>query len=143
MADQVTKSIIVKTDAMSAYNLWADFQNFPKFMKYIESVTKTGNGRSHWVVAGPFGKKVEWDAETTRLEPPKRIAWSTKDHSNTTTSGQVTFNDLSAEETEVTVTMHYVPPSGAAGQLVTELFANPEHRVQEDLKAFKSYAESM
>ncbi len=142
MADQITKSIIVKTDAQSAYNLWADFENFPKFMKYIESVKKTGDGRSRWVVTGPLGRRAEWEAETTRLEPPTRIAWSTKDHSNTTTSGQVTFNDLSHGETEVTVTMRYVPPSGAAGQLVTDLFSNPERRVEEDLKAFKSYAES-
>jgi uncharacterized membrane protein len=143
MADQVTKTIIVKTDPTSAYRLWADFENFPKFMKYIESVRKTGEGRSHWVVAGPLGRKVEWEAETTRLEPPKRIAWSTKDHSSVTTSGQVTFNDLGHDETEVTVTMHYVAPAGAAGDIITDLFSNPDKRVEEDLKHFKRYAESM
>lgn len=141
MADQVTKSVIVKVDVAQAFNLWANFDNFPKFMKYIEAVTKAADGTSHWVVAGPLGRKLEWTAETTRMEPNKRIAWSTKDHSGTTTSGQVTFNDLPNDETEVTVVMHYVAPAGPAGQILADIFSNPEKRLEEDLYNFKKYAE--
>ena len=38
MADPITKTIIVKSDVATAYNLWANFENFPHFMKYIERV---------------------------------------------------------------------------------------------------------
>lgn len=94
MTDRITKSIIVQGNINDIYQLWANFENFPRFMENIESVTKTGNGLSHWVMAGPLGQKVEWDAETTRLEENKRIAWNSKDNSDLTTSGQVTFNQL-------------------------------------------------
>ena len=63
-------------------------------MKYITSVHKTGDGLSHWVMEGPLGKKIEWDAEATRMEPNKRIAWNSCDQGDITTSGQVTFKEL-------------------------------------------------
>ncbi len=76
MAGPITKSIIVKADAATAYNLWANFENFPHFMKYIERVTKLGPNMSKWEMDGPLGKKVEWTAETTRMEPNRRIGWT-------------------------------------------------------------------
>jgi len=146
MADQITKSIIVKGDVSDVFGLWADFANFPNFMKYIKSVTTTGNLTSRWVMEGPLGKEVEWDAEVTRFEPNKRIAWNTKDrggngNGDVTTSGQVTFKELPHDETEVTVTMQYKPPAGALGEVVAKIFSNPEQRVMEDLANFKKYAE--
>jgi uncharacterized membrane protein len=86
---------------------------------------------------------VEWDAETTLLEENKRIAWNSKDRSPVSTSGQVTFNALPHNETEVTVMMHYDPPAGMAGEMVAKFFGNPEKRVEEDLQNFKRYAEGM
>lgn len=141
MADQVTQSITVGADVAPVYTLWANFANFPHFMKYVETVTMTGVGRSHWVVKGPLGKNVEWDAETTMMEPNQRIAWSTKDNSAVTTSGEIVFQSLGTGQTKVSVTMRYVPPAGVAGQIVADLFSNPQKRLEEDLRNFKEYAE--
>lgn len=142
MQDQITRSIIIKARAEEAFTAWANFENFPHFMKYIKSVNKTGPKSSHWVMEGPLGKDVGWDAEITRFEEGKRIGWSTKDHAgDVTTSGQVTFNSLPNEETEVTVMMQYVPKAGIAGDIVAKLFARPGDRVEEDLSNFKSYIE--
>ena len=66
MADQVTRDIIVKASVDEAYRLWSNFENFPHFMKYISSITKTGNRTSHWVMDGPLGKKLEWDVENMK-----------------------------------------------------------------------------
>lgn len=91
---------------------------------------------------GPAGAPIEWEAEITRYEPNKRIGWSTKDRSgDIKTSGQVTFNGLPENETEVTVMLQYVPPAGAAGEFVARLFSNPEKRLEEDLQNFKTYIE--
>ncbi len=143
MSNQVTKSVIVKRPVTELYQMWANFENFPHFMKNIASVQKTGDRLSHWAMEGPLGTKVEWDAETTLMEENKRIAWNSKDRSPVTTSGQVTFNALPNNETEVTVMMHYDPPAGMAGDLVAKFFGNPEKRVEEDLRNFKAYAEGM
>ncbi len=141
MSNKVTKSIIVKRPVAELFQLWANFENFSHFMENIHSVQKTGDRTSHWAMEGPLGTKVEWDAETTLFEENKRIAWNSKDRSPLTTSGQVSFNALPNNETEVTVMMHYDPPAGMAGELVAKFFGNPEKRVEEDLNNFKHYAE--
>lgn len=144
MANQVTKSIIVKAPLADVYRLWSNFESFPYFMKHVKSVEKTGDKMSHWEVQGPLGQTVYWDAEMTRLEENKRIGWSTKDNDGTiTTSGQVSFNALPQDRIEVTVMFQYVPPAGKAGAIVTRLFSNPEEKLDEDLRNFKAYAEGM
>jgi uncharacterized membrane protein len=94
-------------------------------------------------MSGPLGSKIEWQAETTRLEQNRRIGWNTKDAEGLTTSGEVVFTSLPNHETEITVTLQYVPPGGKAGEIIAGLFANPEKRLEEDLRNFKVYAEGM
>jgi len=89
-----------------------------------------------------MGQDVEWEAVTTRLEPGKRIAWRSTDDSAVKTSGQVTFNELPSKQTEITVTLQYVPPGGVAGDAAARLLADPREMLQEDLQRFKSYVES-
>jgi uncharacterized membrane protein len=143
MTEKVTRTIIVKADTERAFQAWANFENFPKFMEHIKSVRMLGPRTSHWKMDGPLGKTVEWNAETTTVDENKRIAWNTKDDedSDVTTSGQVSFNSLPHGETEVTVTLQYKPQAGAAGNLVAKLLANPEKQLEEDLQNFKKYIE--
>lgn len=142
MPNQITRTIIVKASPEEAFKVWANFENFPMFMKNIEQVRSFGNGLSHWEVSGPLGKTLEWDAEITKMDLNKRIGWSTKDRQgDLTTSGQVTFNPLPQGETEVTVIMQYDPRAGIAGDIVAQLLGNPEKKLEEDLSNFKSYIE--
>ncbi len=141
MAKQVTRTIVVKGKASEIYQIWANFENFPHFMKHIKQVTKTGERHSHWVMHGPLGKDISWDAETTRLDENTRIAWNSRDSGDITTSGQVTFAELPQGQTEVTVTMQYVPPAGKLGELVARVFSDPEGQLEEDLENFKHFAE--
>ena len=143
MADQVTKSVIVKGDLHRIYELWSDFENFPKFMKPIKSIRKMGDLLSHWTVEGPFGTKVEWDAITTRKEPDQRIAWTSKDDGDIKTSGQVTFMKLPRDETQVTATMKYQPMAGLASPIFETLFGNLEKQMEENLHRFKKHAEEV
>jgi uncharacterized membrane protein len=138
----VTKNIIVKGEPSDVFPYWADFENFPKFMTYIKSVTPTSDKTSHWVLSAPAGVQVDWNAEITRKEENKRIAWSSKDKRGLiTTSGQVTFNTLPHEQTEVTVTVQYTPPGGKVGEVFAQIFANPAKRLETDLRNFKNMVE--
>jgi uncharacterized membrane protein len=139
----VTKTITVNGDVDYVYGLWEDFETFPTFMENIELVENLGNGVTHWVMEGPLGTRLEWDAETTMLERNKRIGWNSKDmDADVKTSGQVVFNDLGQGQTEVTATVHYEPnKAGLAGDIVARLFGQPEARLETDLQNFKNYAE--
>jgi len=143
MPKKIIETIHVDRPVADLYALWSNFENFPNFMKHIESVKKLGDRSSHWKMDGPLGTKFEWEAETTLMEPNKRIAWNSKDDSSIKTSGEVTFNPLGSGETQVTVSMTYDPPGGPAGEAVAKFFVNLEKRVEEDLKNFKAYAEGM
>lgn len=142
MSNQVSQSITVLSTLADVYHWWANFENFPLIMKNIKSVEKTGERTSHWVMDGPLGSEVAWDAETTRLDENKRIAWNSKDNSTVKTSGQVVFTELGNNETQVAVTLTYDPPAGAAGEALAPLLANPEGRLKDDLQRFKEFIES-
>ena len=89
---------------------------------------------------GPLHSRLEWNAETTRLDENSRIAWSSID-GDIKTSGQVTFNALTDDEVEVTVMLRYIPPAGIAGDLFATLFTDPEGKLEEDLRNFKHFIE--
>ncbi|HEY3296538.1 MAG TPA: SRPBCC family protein [bacterium] len=139
MADQITQTIIVERNINDVFQLWANFENFPQFMKNIKSVRKMGDRKSHWVMDGPLGKNVEWDADTTVLEPNKRIAWQSSG-GTIDTKGEVLFRSINPDETEVTATIQYKAPTGA--ETIAKLFDNPEKKLKEDLENFKQFAES-
>lgn len=142
MAEQVTRTIMVKAPVANVYGIWANFENFPHFMQNMESVQKTGDGLSHWVMKGPLGSKLEWDARTTRMDENARIAWNSLDGGDIKTSGQVTFNEMPEGVTEIAVTLQYVPPFGKLGEAVAHIFDNPEAKLEEDLANFKRFVES-
>jgi uncharacterized membrane protein len=139
MANQTTRTILVKGTPMDVYNAWADLESFPTFLKRLKSVTRTGENRTHWVAQGPLGMDVEWDAETTRLEPGRRIAWHSTFDSEVRTSGQVTFNQLPNDLTEVTVTLQHETDTlkGKAGQMLVGL----DGVLDEALRMFKAHVE--
>jgi uncharacterized membrane protein len=141
MAESTSRTITVGAPAAEVFAAWANFETFPAFMKHIKSVTRTGERTTRWVAQGPLGRDVEWEAETTRYEPPKRIAWHSLEDSPVRTSGQVTFNELPNGQTEVAVTLKYVPPGGAAGEKLAHLLKNPEEMLEEDLRNFKAMVE--
>jgi len=141
MAEQATRSIIVGAEVAEVFQAWSDFENFPHFMKKIKSVEKRPDGSTHWVMDGPLGRTVEWDAETTLFEPNKRIGWHSREDSRVKTSGQVTFVELGTGQTQVNVTVQWVVPATKGGETLAGLLADPEKRLEEDLYRFKTYVE--
>jgi uncharacterized membrane protein len=141
MADPITKSIIVKGNIDEVFASWADFESFPKFIEHIKSVTVRDDRISHWVIEGTGGSTIEWDAEITMFEPPRRIGWNSRDSSSVKTSGQVLFTDLNEDETEVTVILKYEPPTGTADEGGQALGKNVDRRLEEGLRNFKKHIE--
>jgi len=121
------------------FPLWADFEKFPNFMSHVTSVTRTGDDRTHWVLKGPAGLPLEWDAQTTEITFGRRIAWRTV-NSHVEHTGEVLFHDI-GDETELTVTMTYDTPLGALGDWAGQTFLDPQGRLEHDLENFKRFCE--
>lgn len=140
MAVQITESVIIKGSADQIFDMWADLGMLPSIIKDIKEVQEIDPLTSHWVVKGPLGKSFEWTAEITRFDEDRRIGWRTID-GDIKTSGQITFKDLPQNETEMTVTMQYVPPAGKVGEIASKILENPREKISEGLRDFKAFAE--
>jgi uncharacterized membrane protein len=54
----INKAIDIKAPVAQVYHFWQDFENFAEFIGSIESIKRTGENKSHWVVRGPMRTKV-------------------------------------------------------------------------------------
>lgn len=126
------------------YRFWKDFQNFPRFMRHIESVEMLGGNRSRWYAKAPAGLKVHWDAEMTQDRENEWIAWQSLEGSQVENRGSVRFQRApGARGTEVRVQLEYRPPAGALGRGIAWLFGEePEQQVKDDLRRFKQLMET-
>jgi uncharacterized membrane protein len=140
---EVRKFITVNRPVEEVYNFWHDFRNLPRFMPYLESVEVTGDGRSHWVAKAPLGRTIEWDAETTRDEPNREIAWRSLPGATVENAGTVRFSPAPGNRgAEVHVNITYSIPGGRAVATLARLFPeNPDREVYDDLRAFKQVLE--
>lgn len=126
------------------YAFWRRFENFPRFMRHLESVETLPNGRTRWVAKAPAGMKVEWQAELVEDRHGEWIAWRSVEGSGIQNSGSVRFTPApGARGTEVRVQLQYSPPAGAVGRNIAWLFGQePEQQIHYDLHRFKQLMET-
>jgi uncharacterized membrane protein len=138
----VKKSVTVNRSPEEVFNYWRNFENFPHFMKHVESVRKTGKMVSHWTAKAPGGKRVEWDSEITEVKENELIRWHSLSGSDVQNSGQVTFKKAPEGGTEVEVEFTYHPEGGVASSSVAKLFNFlTVYYIKRDLLRFKRIIE--
>ncbi len=141
---QIRQSFVLNIPAGEAYGCWRRFENFPRFMNHVRSVEAIDEKRSRWVVAGPAGKDVTWEAEIVEDLPGSVIAWRTIGESDIRHGGRVTFDRATGDRgTVISIQMSYEPPMGAAGPALAKIFGeDPEAQIRQGLRRFKQLAET-
>ena len=135
------KSIHIDASPEEVYDLWNNYENFPRFMSHVVEVSDLGRRRSHWVVKGPGGTEFEWNSVLTEQSRPQRLAWRSEPGAEIPQSGSIQFEPHRGG-THVTVRMSYTPPAGVIGHgLATLLGADPKARMDEDLARMKAFIE--
>jgi uncharacterized membrane protein len=132
----VVESIDVTASVSTVYNQWTQFEEFPRFMEGVKSVTQADNIHLHWV-AEVAGREKEWDAEITEQHPDERVAWRAV--SGAKNAGVVTFHRIDDETTRVTLQLD-ADPEGIVENVGTAL-GFLERRVKGDLERFKEFIE--
>ena len=137
------RSITVGKRVEEVYAFWHNFENLPRFMRHLESVTVINERRSHWVAKAPAGKTVEWDALMTEDRENELIAWHSAGDADVHNAGFVRFAPApGGRGTEVRVELEYAPVMGKLGSKVAMLFREePGQQVQDDLRHFKQVME--
>ncbi|MEW6301464.1 MAG: SRPBCC family protein [Thermodesulfobacteriota bacterium] len=131
------QSIEVHVPVRTAYNQWTQFEEFPRFMEGVESVTQLDDKRLHWR-ANIGGVVKEWDAEITEQIPDKRIAW--RNISGTKNAGVVTFHRIDDHTTRIMLQVDY-DPEGIV-ENVGDAVGITSARVRGDLERFKDFIEA-
>lgn len=142
----VERAVTVNRPRAELYRMWRDFEHLPRFMDHLESVRveDADSGRSHWVAKGPFGRKVEWDAEVIEERENELLVWKSLPGSLVESMGRVEFVEApGGRGTIVHVSMQYNPPAGSLGAAFAKLFGEePGTQVKEDLRHFKQIMET-
>ena len=142
-AIDIQKTINLNAPVERVFALWADYKNFPRFMSNVREVKDLGDGRSHWIVAGPAGVPVEWDAVITSYTPNEVLAWKTEPSSIVQHAGIIHFQPNPDGSTAVNIRLTYNPGAGGLGHVVASLFgADPKSEMDEDLVRMKTFIET-
>jgi uncharacterized membrane protein len=132
------QSVVVARPRDELFQFWRRFDNLPRFMDNLESVTILDGLRSHWVAKGPLGTRVEWDAEIHNEIPDELIAWRSLPDSDVNQAGSVHFTPALGGGTEVRVVMRYAAPGGKMGDTVANVLGDdPGRQIADDLRRFK------
>ncbi|MDB4908601.1 MAG: hypothetical protein JWO05_3385 [Gemmatimonadetes bacterium] len=105
----IARTFTIPRSVAEVFDFVRDFQNFPRLVKTLESVTDSQDGRSHWVVRSPTGARLEWDAAVTKYVPNQVIAWRSLPGAAVTSEGVVRLASRGANETQVELCVTYEP----------------------------------
>lgn len=142
-AVDIQKTINIAAPVEHVFALWANYEYFPYFMSYVREVHDLGGDRSHWVVTGPAGVPVEWDAVLTEYIPNEVIAWKSEPNSAVQHAGIIRFEPTAENHTRVHIRLSYNLPAGAAGHALAALLGvDPKRQIDEDLARMKTFIET-
>lgn len=138
---KVRKAININAPIDEVYQFWRNFGNFKLFMDHVKDIL-VQDDISTWKVAGPAGVPVEFQSRITSDVPNQSIAWETLPDSQIKHTGFVRFDENRDGGTRLSVQLDYVPPAGALGHAVAQLFGvDPRQAMNEDLIRLKSLLE--
>ena len=138
----VQKTINVDAPLEEVFGFWTDYQNFPRFMRNVREV-QVHDDESHWVVAGPAGVPVQWNAQLVDMVPNSLLKWRSTRDSAVKHEGWVRFEANGHGGSRITIRLCYVPPGGAFGHAVAALFgADPKSEMDADLLRMKTIIET-
>ncbi|MFM9918021.1 SRPBCC family protein [Lacisediminihabitans sp. H27-G8] len=134
---QVIQTIDVDVPVTTAYNQWTQFESFPHFLSFVESISQIDDTHNHWVVK-VAGVERQFDAEITEQHPDERVAWKSTG-GDVTQAGVVTFHKLNDSTSRVTVQLDW-EPEGLVEKAGAALGID-DASVKGDLKNFKKFIE--
>ncbi|MBT2519408.1 SRPBCC family protein [Arthrobacter sp. ISL-28] len=136
MSTRIEKRILVNVPVSTAYNQWTQFEDFPRFMSGVKSVTQLSDDRLEWV-AEIAGVKRKWEAKILEQIPDRKVAWAATE--GATNAGSVEFEDVGGGQTSVRLFIDYEP--GGLVEKVGDKLNVVERQAESDLQKFKEFIE--
>jgi uncharacterized membrane protein len=117
-----------------------DFENFPRVIQSLHSVTDFQDGRSHWEVMSPRGEILAWDAQVTKYVPNVVLAWRSLPGSVVVCNGLIRFAPTPSGGTELRIQIEYDPRQTGLSDAIRALFdISRERQLEADLARANFY----
>jgi uncharacterized membrane protein len=140
----IRSSIEIERSVADVFAFFNDFENFPRVVGNLRSVTDYQDGRAHWEGYAPSGHLIEWDTVITKYVPRSVIAWHSTPESDVQMTSLIRFTALSATRVRVDFETTYYPPHTGIQDAIRALFGPAlDKRLQEDLVRARDYLESI
>jgi uncharacterized membrane protein len=141
---KIEKTILIARPPEEIFRFWRNLENLPEFMDNLESVRQSGDRNSHWVVKGPGGRRLEWDAEIVNEHQGEMISWQTLPGADVQSAGTVRFTpEEGGKSTLLRVVLEFHPPGGSLGAKAARFFGkDPAGQLERDLVRLKEILES-
>ncbi|WP_204016452.1 SRPBCC family protein [Sphaerimonospora thailandensis] len=143
-AVDIEDAISVAAPAEDVWPLLSDYSVFAKCMPDVLEVRRSDDGRrSHWVISGPAGVPIGFEAAETSREEGREISWRTTEGRLIAHTGTLRLTPEGADHCRIEVRLAYNPVVGAVGHaMATLLGADPARKLQQDLMRLKSLIET-
>lgn len=141
---EVERSITIGKPANELFRFWREPQRLSQILGDIAQVTQVSGGRQHWVVHGPFNRRMEWDTQVIEDHPGELVRWKSLDGAPLPNEGLVRFRPAPRDwGTEVALRFRFDAPGGTLGNAVAKrLGIVPGMLAEKALRRFKSLAET-
>ncbi|GAB3071068.1 hypothetical protein GCM10027053_39990 [Intrasporangium mesophilum] len=103
----ILEHVDVPVNRQVAYDQWTQFEDFPKFMKKVETVSQEEDEKLAWK-AQIFWSHRSWTATITDQVPGERIVWKSQGQKGHV-DGAITFHELAPDLTRVLMVLEYHP----------------------------------
>ena len=123
------------------FDLFSDFESFPRWMGGVRGVRRRGRRLTHWVAETALDLDVEWDAEVTVFEPDHRLVWRSV-RGDIHADGEAVISETPEGTTQLHVVLGFGTPLGRSGAQAARFFGvQPGRQLEEDLERFRRLAE--
>jgi uncharacterized membrane protein len=141
---KVRRSETIGRPCAEVWRYVRDLSHFPRWAAHVESVTEEADGSSHWVVRGPGGSRIEWDARIVAETPEERVSWESVEGSDIRHAGVLAVREApGGRGTELSLHLAYDAPAGVLGDLLARLLGEePANQAREDLRRLKQLLET-
>lgn len=134
--ETISASIDVRVPVRVAFEQWARFEDFPRFIPDLQEVRRLDERHVLWR-ARVLGVPLEWQSEITQQIPDQRMTW--KSTQGPRSAGHIEFDPLSSRSTRVTLQVSF-DTEGVVPVLADLANAAPE-RLYAELEHYKRYLE--
>lgn len=140
----ICQHVTVRRSPEEVYRFWRDFQNLPRFIKYLAEVTPAGDAAARWVVRLPGGFEMAWDTAVVEDRAGVQFVCESLPGQGMEARGEVQFIRAPGDRgTEVRVRLTYRPSGSLIGDTaVWALQGLASQQLKQDLRRFKRLIES-